>query len=64
MQVSGKDLASQLIASQAAATKTQNQVSVAVAKKQLDAQKAQGQAVVELIQNAAQTPGRGIDARA
>ncbi len=64
MQVSGKDLASQLIASQAAATKAQSQVSVAVAKKQLDAQKAQGQAVVEMIQSAAQTPGRGIDARA
>lgn len=64
MQINGKELASQLIASEAASIKAQNQIQMAVAKKQLDAQKSQGQAMVELIQSISETPGRGIDARA
>lgn len=45
-----------------AQSQTQNQVDMAVAKKSLDAQKLQGEAAVQLIENAARiskSPGTG-----
>jgi hypothetical protein len=65
MQVRGNDLVQQTLANEIAAAKVQSQIQVALARKQMDVQKQSGDAVVALIQQAAQTsPGRGVDLRA
>ncbi len=57
MQIqSGSSIANQMIKVQEATSKTEAAVAVAIAKKGLDAQKQQGEAIVDLIQQA----GRGI----
>lgn len=44
--------------------KTKSDIATAVLAKQLNADKQQGQAVVQLIEQAASTPTRGIDVKA
>ncbi len=61
MQIQGSSVASQLIKTQEAASKTAAAIEVAVAKKGLDAQRQQGEAVVQMIEQAA---GRGINIKA
>ncbi len=61
MQIqSGSSIANQMIKVQEATSKTEAAVAVAIAKKGLDAQKQQGEAIVDLIQQA----GRGINLQA
>ncbi len=55
MQISSTSPTSQLIAAQSASDQTSQQIQTAVAKKQLDAQRQAGAAVVQLISSAAQT---------
>jgi len=62
MNIQGSSsVASQLVKSELAATQTEAQIATAIAKKQMDAQRQTGEAMVQLIQQAA---GRGVDLRA
>jgi hypothetical protein len=54
----------QAIDIQTQALKTQQDIAYAVLKKQADVQKDQGAAVLQLVQSAAETVGRGVDIRA
>ncbi len=54
MQINTSAATEELLASQAAMSQTTQKIQTAVAKKQLDAQKQSGAAVVQLLQNAAQ----------
>ncbi len=62
MNIQGSSsIASQLVKSELAATQTEAQIATAIAKKQIDAQRQTGEAMVQLIQQAS---GRGVDLRA
>ena len=64
MQVSASETTARILNSMEASAKTQAQIGVAIAKKQLDADKQTGEAIVQMIQSAASTAGRGIDVKA
>ena len=52
MQISGNQQVTQLLAAQTSAQQTSQQVQFSVARKQLDAQKQSGDAVLQLLQQA------------
>ena len=55
MQVSANSSVDRLLAAQASAIQTGQQIDMAVAKKQLDAQKQAGDAAIQLLQQAVAT---------
>ena len=57
-------IAQQTIDNYVKAEKSNSDIATAVLVKQLTVDKQQGQAVVQLIEQAATTPARGIDVRA
>lgn len=64
MQISnaGQDVISRLIALDASVAETKSQIGATIASKQMQAQKQQGQAIVNLIQQA--SAAGGIDVQA
>jgi hypothetical protein len=52
MQISSNRAVDQLLAAQTAAVQTDQKIDVAIAKKELDAQKQTGEAMIQLLQQA------------
>jgi hypothetical protein len=67
MQISNNNAVEKLLAAQNAAVQTNEQIGVAVSKKQLDAQKQMGDAVIQMLEQAvaiSQKSSTSIDVKA